>query len=103
MGVRVLPRPATGLKGDPKTRDLYRWGCKKQSRHPRATSLFFLVFCGLIVQLGRLGRSLESGDPELRDIDIKPQEKDGRRAGTGIGAELQGDAWRLGGGKWNWW
>ena len=87
----MLPRPATGSKEDPKTRDLYRRGCKKQSRHPRATSLFFLVFCGLIVQLGRLGRSLESGDPELRDIDIKPQEKDGRRAGTGIGAELQGE------------
>jgi hypothetical protein len=100
-GVRVLHRLATGSKGAPKTRDLYRWGCK-QSRYPRATGLFFLIFCGLIVQLGRLGRSLESGDPELRDIDIKPQEKDGRRAGTGIGAELQGGCTAARGenGKW---
>src|ERR1700723_2963829 len=76
-GVRVLHRLATGSKGAPKTRDLYRRGCK-QSRYPRAASLFFLlIFCGLIVQLGRLGRSLESGDPELRVIDIKPQ-KTGR-------------------------
>ena len=65
--------------------------------------VFFWMFCGLIVQLGRLGRSLESGDPELRDIDIKPQEKDGRRAGTGIGAELQGECTAADGGKWNWW
>ena len=80
-GCSRAPSTGHGLKRSLEDPGFIQVGCK-QSRYPRATGLFFfLIFCGLIVQLGRLGRSLESGDPELRDIDIKPQEKDGRRAG----------------------
>jgi hypothetical protein len=88
-GCSRAPSTGHGLKRSPEDPGFIRGDASRAVTLVRQVC-FFLIFCGLIVQLGRLGRSLESGDPELRDIDIKPQEKDGRRAGTGIGAELQG-------------
>lgn len=89
-GCSRAPSTGHGLKRSPEDPGFIQVGMQAEPLPSCDRFVFFLIFCGLIVQLGRLGRSLESGDPELRDIDIKPQEKNGRRAGTGVGAELQG-------------
>jgi len=95
-GCSRAPSTGHGLKRNPEDPGFIQAGVQAEPLPSCDKFVFFLIFCGLIVQLGRLGRSLESGDPELRVIDIKPQGKmeDGR--GQVLELSCRVDARRLG-------